>query len=162
MCNIFTLNPKFCSRSCSAKYNNSKYPKRRLLRYREEKCVICGKSLFATKCKKFCSKKCSGKFKHEKTIKLFEVGIFLYPQTIRRIMLEKFGNKCNRCNEHLWNNLPIPLEVNHIDGNSNNNLLDNLELICPNCHAQTPNYKSKNKKSGRYYRKERYHKGLSY
>ena len=47
----------------------------------------------------------------------------------------------------LWNSKPIPLEVHHIDGNKTNNTLENLMIVCPNCHAQTDNYKSKNKKS---------------
>jgi hypothetical protein len=40
--------------------------------------------------------------------------------------------------------------------------LDNLRLICPNCHAQTQTYKNKNKGRGRHYRRERYAKGKSY
>ena len=39
-----------------------------------------------------------------------------------------------------WNNKPIPLQLHYIDGNHNNNKLDNLQLLCPNCHAQTDNY----------------------
>lgn len=57
---------------------------------------------------------------------------------------------------------PIPIELDHIDGNPENNELDNLRLICPNCHAQTPTYKGANKGNGRHERKERYQKGLSY
>ena len=41
---------------------------------------------------------------------------------------------------------PISLEVHHIDGNGKNNSLDNLQLLCPNCHSQTENYKGKNVK----------------
>lgn len=40
--------------------------------------------------------------------------------------------------------LPIPIELDHIDGNPENNKSDNLRLICPNCHAQTPTYKGRN------------------
>jgi hypothetical protein len=39
---------------------------------------------------------------------------------------------------------PIPLELDHIDGHHWNNSLDNLRLLCPNCHAQTPTYKARN------------------
>ena len=39
---------------------------------------------------------------------------------------------------------PIPLELDHIDGDRENNLLANLRLICPNCHAQTANYRGRN------------------
>ena len=39
----------------------------------------------------------------------------------------------------MWSNHPIPLEVHHIDGRELNSELDNLKLICPNCHALTKN-----------------------
>jgi hypothetical protein len=54
--------------------------------------------------------------------------------------------KCNNCKNHLWCSLPIPLELEHKDGNPINNKLDNLELLCPNCHAQTSTYCGKNAK----------------
>ena len=41
---------------------------------------------------------------------------------------------------------PIPLEVNHKNGIGNDNRLENLEILCPNCHYFTENYKSKNRK----------------
>ena len=57
---------------------------------------------------------------------------------IRENILE---HKCSQCNRKTWNNKPIPLELDHIDGNHDNNNLDNLRLLCPNCHAQTPTYR---------------------
>lgn len=51
--------------------------------------------------------------------------------------------KCECCNLKDWNDKPIPIELHHIDGNSKNNELDNLMILCPNCHAQTDNYKSR-------------------
>ena len=64
-----------------------------------------------------------------------------------RIKLLREGLKehiCECCNNTLWNNVPIPLEVHHKDGNKDNNTIDNLQLLCPNCHALTDNYKGKN------------------
>lgn len=55
------------------------------------------------------------------------------------------GRKCECCQNTLWNNMPIPLEVHHLDGNHLNNQLENLQILCPNCHALTSNYKKKNK-----------------
>jgi len=52
--------------------------------------------------------------------------------------------KCEICGNTMWNNKPIPLELHHIDGNRFNHKLDNLLMICPNCHAQTETYRSKN------------------
>ncbi len=54
-------------------------------------------------------------------------------------------NRCETCNISEWNELSINMELHHIDGNRNNHLLENLEMICPNCHSQTDNYRAKNK-----------------
>ena len=51
---------------------------------------------------------------------------------------------CECCKNTLWNNMPIPLEVHHKDGNKENNNIENLQLLCPNCHALTDNYKGRN------------------
>lgn len=62
----------------------------------------------------------------------------------RLIYEEIFEFRCNKCKLNSWNDLPISLELEHKDGNHFNNLLENLELLCPNCHAQTPTYRGKN------------------
>jgi 5-methylcytosine-specific restriction endonuclease McrA len=54
------------------------------------------------------------------------------------------------------------LELEHKDGNSDNNIEDNLELLCPNCHSQSPTYKAKNVGNGRHYRRQLYAKGKSF
>jgi len=55
-------------------------------------------------------------------------------------------NMCSVCNISTWLNSPLNLELDHIDGNRMNHKIDNLRLLCPNCHSQTENYRSKNKK----------------
>ena len=51
----------------------------------------------------------------------------------------------------------VPLTINHIDGNPRNNNPDNLEVLCPNCHALTPNYGALNKgNSNRIDRRHKY------
>lgn len=52
--------------------------------------------------------------------------------------------RCGVCMLTDWLGRPIPLELDHVDGDRENNLLDNLRLICPNCHAMTPTYRGKN------------------
>lgn len=52
--------------------------------------------------------------------------------------------KCECCNETKWLDQPIPLELHHIDGDHSNLTLENLQLLCPNCHALTDNYRGKN------------------
>lgn len=54
------------------------------------------------------------------------------------------GHKCENCLNETWQNVPIPLEVHHLDGDKLNNDLNNLQLLCPNCHALTENYRGKN------------------
>lgn len=54
--------------------------------------------------------------------------------------------KCEECERTRWNKSLVPLEVHHIDGDPTNNVLSNLKVLCRNCHAQTPNFGSKNRK----------------
>lgn len=63
----------------------------------------------------------------------------------KRLLNEKiFEHKCSCCKNITWINKPIALELHHKDGNCLNNNLENLELLCPNCHAFTDNYRGKN------------------
>ncbi len=56
--------------------------------------------------------------------------------------------KCNICGcDGNWQNSKISLELDHIDGDSKNNVLSNLRYLCPNCHALTSTYRGKNKKN---------------
>ena len=56
--------------------------------------------------------------------------------------------KCEKCYLTCWRGEKISLELHHKDGNRRNNNLDNLQLLCPNCHALTDNYRAKNIKGG--------------
>ena len=52
---------------------------------------------------------------------------------------------CECCGLTQWCSAQIPLELHHINGNHNDNRLENLLLLCPNCHALTETYRGKNK-----------------
>ena len=53
---------------------------------------------------------------------------------------------CESCGQSEWLKQPIPLELHHINGNNSDNRLENLRLLCPNCHALTDSYRGKNKR----------------
>ena len=69
-----------------------------------------------------------------------------HTKTFKDKLIEERGHKCENCNLEKWLDLPISLELHHIDGDRSNNTKENLKLLCPNCHSYTDNYGSKNKK----------------
>lgn len=62
-------------------------------------------------------------------------------ETWRKYLVRQHGHACMECNLGSWQNKPIPLELEHIDGNSSNYDESNLKLLCPNCHALTPTWR---------------------
>lgn len=61
-------------------------------------------------------------------------------ESIKKNLIQMRGHQCEVCHNTIWNDEPIPLQLHHIDGDRRNNELDNLQLLCPNCHAQTDTY----------------------
>lgn len=59
----------------------------------------------------------------------------------KKLIKEQFiENKCAICGLNSWMDKPIVLQLHHLDGNPSNNSIENLQLLCPNCHSQTENY----------------------
>lgn len=54
-----------------------------------------------------------------------------------------FEARCDICELSVWMGKPITLELDHIDGDRTNHMLENLRILCPNCHAQTPTWRGK-------------------
>lgn len=145
-CGKETNNPKFCCRSCGISYNNRISPKR----IRETKiCEFCKKEFSCRNIskQKYCNQQCLNNHKDQ----IIELEGF--PKSwngnrrIRRYLIKKFGNNCMICGQSGddWNGKPITLIVDHIDGKSDNNQLNNLRLVCPNCDCQLPTFKGRNK-----------------
>ena len=53
-------------------------------------------------------------------------------------------HKCECCGLTEWLGHPIPLELHHLNGIHTDNRLENLQVLCPNCHARTDSYRGKN------------------
>ena len=62
------------------------------------------------------------------------------------VLILEFGNKCQKCQLETWQDQPIPIELEHIDGNNKNNTKENLTLLCCNCHALTSTWRGRNSK----------------
>jgi ribosomal protein L44E len=57
--------------------------------------------------------------------------------------------KCDVCdNNAIWQNKPMTLILDHINGINNDNRIENLRFVCSNCDSQLPTYKSRNRKGG--------------
>lgn len=147
---------KFCNSSCSVTYNN-------LQRGRKvAHCIHCN-LLLNDRLGKYCSIRCQQDFQSAKTIRKWKAGETITGlSVVRRYIKEEQNGKCAECGIADWNGKTITLELEHKDGNSDNNTPENLCLLCPNCHSQTPTYKAKNKGKGRHSRRERYKNGQSY
>lgn len=74
----------------------------------------------------------------------FKKGSAIKSANMKSALVHLKGHKCENCGLEEWQKVEIPLEVHHIDGDSLNNEIDNLKLLCPNCHALTENWRGKN------------------
>jgi len=147
------IEKKFCSSSCSATFNNKQRGKK------EEfgNCLECDGQLKRNH-RKFCSNKCQGTFASKKTFEAIEKGdLNFHEETFKRYLIFKHGNKCMLCGWDKINSYTnkVPVQIEHEDGNSENNDLKNLKLLCPNCHSLTKTWGGANKGRGRKKRKEK-------
>lgn len=129
-------------------------------------CQVCGKTPRRS-CYKYCSSKCHATDRYNKYIEKWKLGLVSGSRGIHaknisghiyRFLIEKFGEKCSLCGWSKKNLVTshVPLEIDHINGNSEDNREENLMLICPNCHALSPNFRNLNKGNGRAWRKAKY------
>ncbi len=77
--------------------------------------------------------------------------------SLRKRLITEIGC-CEICGQlPIWNGKPLSLQLDHIDGDLDNNKRSNLRVLCLHCHSQTPHYGSKNKGRGRYLRRKQSH-----
>lgn len=116
-------------------------------------CTYCGREKEKTRSSynKFCCQKCHLSWTWENVTKpRLEKGDASSNSspTLKKYLLENRGEKCAICGlGPEWNGFRLVLQLDHIDGDSDNNKLDNLRLLCPNCHTQTDTFSSKGKGS---------------
>ena len=72
---------------------------------------------------------------------------------VRLVTAGLLENMCSACGVTTWREKPINMHLDHINGVRNDNRLENLRMLCPNCHSQTPTY------GGRNARLRRLHEG---
>lgn len=115
---------------------------------------------------RYCSNKCQFDYQYQEYIRKWKAGLVdggrgkkspLLSNYIKRYLLEKYGEKCCLCG---WEKRhaatgKVPLEANHVDGNAFNNDESNLQLLCPNCHSLTMNFRNLNKGNGRAFRRKK-------
>lgn len=160
LCGEETSNPKFCSRKCAVTVNNRLSVKRKknhglrttVVRGKTVTvalCFICGNRR-QTEVVPFVCYSCEKSQWIEDWISGRDVQ--LHSSVAAKTALRKLHkNKCEECG---WNRTSewateVPLTLEHRDGNPENNVFSNLQLLCPGCHALTENFCGRNTSASR-------------
>ena len=122
-------------------------------------CQYCGKSFirYPSSNGKYCSRECASAHKIQQDIEAWKLGEksgttnYTCSSFVRNYLLQKYNYKCEKCG---WGEInpytgKVPLQIHHIDGNSENNTEENLQVLCPNCHSLTENFGSRNNNAPR-------------
>jgi Zn finger protein HypA/HybF involved in hydrogenase expression len=66
--------------------------------------------------------------------------------TVKRRLLEagRLENRCSQCGLNEWQGKPLSVQIDHINGIGTDHRLENLRMLCPNCHSQTSTFGGRN------------------
>lgn len=147
---VFSREPK--AKYCSLKCAHARHKKNR----RHVFCIACGLEVASDK-RLFCSRRCHKRHQFNERARLLESGaykVYNCNNFIRKYLTFRLGECCSRCKWNVKHPLTgrVPVEVEHIDGDWNNNALESLTLLCPNCHSLTNTYRGLNRGRGRAHR----------
>lgn len=141
----------YCSRKCAA----SKAMVERV----PLECAWCGKEFKRTRARMknsrsgiyFCGNSCQNEARSLGSGGIREIQPPHYGTSYspKGMVVRLRGWKCERCGTSEWYGSPVPLALHHVNGNPYDAELSNLQLLCYNCHGQTPNFCSKNRGRGR-------------
>jgi hypothetical protein len=112
------------------------------------KCGTCDVQLFEYQ-SKFCSKKCDSADRRKTTKIKIENKEKTSVDSLRRYLRETRDGECEICKGREWFGHPMPLVMDHINGDPSDDSPENLRLICPNCDRFLPTFGSRNKGNGR-------------
>jgi predicted nucleic acid-binding Zn ribbon protein len=154
-CGIPTKNPKYCSKRCGAVVNNAERTQRRRQQPKEVVvCVVCGKSFERQpkqRDKKTCSDPCTNKCRGCRGLKYTPETLFVCDKNISRGTVKRWGLawgylelKCGNCGITEWLGKPAPIQLDHINGIGWDHRIENIRMLCGNCHGQTETYAGKN------------------
>ena len=137
---------------------------------RMNSCVTCNNKP-ARPSYKYCSNKCQKEYQYAQYIKKWQSGLVsgdggIVTKSISRhikcYLIEIYGEKCSVCEWSIKYQIigRVRLEVDYINGNSEDNREENLRLICPNCHSLSSNFRNLNRGKGRAWRMLKYIKNI--
>lgn len=107
-------------------------------------CKFCEKVIKGKYSNKYCDQKCFELGIIKNSDEKYFLGLITEQKTVKKAYLRHNPEICACCGiGKEWNEKPLVLQLDHIDGNSDNNFPDNLRLLCPNCHTQTDTFCSK-------------------